>query len=156
MTMIRPTVVYGPGDARFLPKLIASVRSKPIRMVGDGKQTVDLVHVEDLARFVMQVLEQPCSFGRTYSLTNPANPSWNELLECVKRELKITTPIRHLPYAVAYRLAGLMEFFSRMRGTEPRLTRDTMRVVGRQYHYVTEAAQNEKGFTPTIDLLEGI
>jgi nucleoside-diphosphate-sugar epimerase len=124
-------------------------------MVGDGTQRVDLVHVDDLSRLLLRALEEPRAIGRAYNVTNPDNPSWNELLEAVEGELGVRTPVRHLPHALAFALAGLLELASAVTGTEPRLTRYSVRVMGKNYNYVADAAQSDIGFGDSIALPEG-
>jgi nucleoside-diphosphate-sugar epimerase len=156
LTIIRPTVVYGPGDDKFLPTLLQSLRSDRFRFFGDGEQTVDLIHVDDVAAFVLRVLEEPRSIGKIYNLTNLKNPSWNEMVQMVTSELGLPMPERHLAYSTAYRLAGIMEFLSHLTGKPPRLSRYSVRVVGRPYHYLIDAARQDLNFTPSIDLLAGL
>lgn len=156
LTIIRPTVVYVPGDNKFLPTLIENVRNPGFRIIGKGSQSVDLVHVEDVAAVVLRVLEDPRSIGKAYNLTNPANPSWDDMVRMVSSELGLPIPERHVPYRIAYLLAGIMERVSRLTGKPPRLNRYTVRVVGRQYHYLTNAAERDLGFAPSVGLLDGL
>jgi nucleoside-diphosphate-sugar epimerase len=154
LTMLRPTVIYGPGDDKFLPRLIENLRSGRARVIGRGNNTVDLVHVEDAADMVVRVLAEPRSIGRTYNLAHPANPSWRRLLEEAAGLLGVAPPRGHLPYAAAYVAAGLMEATAALTGAPPRLTRYAVRVVGRQYHYSCERARHELGFQCRRSLLE--
>jgi nucleoside-diphosphate-sugar epimerase len=156
LTIIRPTVVYGPGDNKFLPTLLANLQGGAFRIIGNGNQAVDLVHVDDLAALVLRVLNEPRTAGKAYNVTNPGNPSWNDMIRMVSSELGMPMPQRHLSFRTAYRLAGIMEWFSRLSRKAPRLNRYTIRVVGRSYHYLTDAAQRDLGFAPSIDLLDGL
>ena len=156
LTVIRPTVVYGPGDNKFLPTLLRNLRGGKFRVIGDGEQTVDLIHVDDLAAFVLRALEEPKTIGRTYNMTNRGNPSWNAMVKELCSVLAIPAPKRHISYRTAYRLAGIMEAVSAVTGKPPRLNRYSVRVVGRPYDYLIDAAQRELGFTPSIDLMTGL
>ena len=156
LTVIRPTVVYGPGDNKFLPSLLRNLESGRFRVLGDGEQAVDLVHVEDVAAFVLGVLEEPKTVGKVYNLTNPANPSWNEMLKALSAELGTPAPQRHISFSSAYRLAGIMEVVSHLTGKPPRLSRYSVRVVGRPYHYLVDAAKKDLDFGPSIDLIAGL
>ncbi|MBI5503271.1 MAG: NAD-dependent epimerase/dehydratase family protein [Deltaproteobacteria bacterium] len=156
LTMVRPTVIYGPGDDKFLPKLVENLRAGGVRIVGTGDNTVDLVHVNDAADFVALLLARPESIGRTYNLASPGNPTWKEFLREVARLAGVAPPSGRLPYTVAYGLAGCMEAVASLRGSEPRLTRYAVRVVGRQYRYATERARRELGFEPRVDLFTGV
>ena len=156
LSVIRPTVVYGPGENKFLPALLQNLRSGKFRTIGDGEQPVDLVHVDDLAAFVLRVLEEPRSIGRTYNLANPSNPSWNEMVKTLCAELGIPAPEKHISYGTAFRLAGYMELLSKLAGKPPRLSRYSVRLVGRPYNYLIDAARQELGFVPSIELLAGL
>ncbi len=155
-TIIRPTAVYGEGDNKFLPKLIENLESGKFKMMGDGSHTVDLVNVADVAEFVSVVLKNPESIGQTYNLANKENPTWNEFLKVVAEELGIPPTNKYIPYKLAYAAATLMELISKITGKPPRLSRYAVRLVGRQYFYVIDKAEKELGFTPSIDLFDGI
>ncbi len=156
LTMIRPTVIYGPGDDKFLPKLIENLRSGRARVIGSGQNPVDTIHVDDVVDFVVGILNDRRSFGRTYNLNHPANPTWAEFVAAVAEMVGVPPPRRRVPYAVAWVLAGLMELGARLSGRAPRLTRYAVRVVGRRYDYAVDRARDELGFEPRIDLLSGV
>jgi nucleoside-diphosphate-sugar epimerase len=62
---------------------------------------VDLVHVQDVADFVVQVLENERSYGEAYNVANPVNPSWNQFLKIAAAELDVPVPQRHISYPLA-------------------------------------------------------
>jgi nucleoside-diphosphate-sugar epimerase len=156
LTIVRPTVIYGPGDDKFLPKLMENMRSGKARIIGDGGNSVDLIHVDDVADFTSLILRDERTIGRVYNLTNPENPTWKEMLNVIASEMDLPAPEKHIPYSMAMVAAGIMEFISFFTRKPPRLTRYVVRVIGRQYHYSTERMQDELGFKPIIDLREGI
>ena len=147
---------HGPGDNKFLPSLLAEPAARGIPDHGDGTQSVDLVHVDDLVACVLRVRQEPRTAGKAYNLTNPQNPSWNEMIAMVCAETGLPLPRGHLPFRTAFLLAGIMELLSRLSGKPPRLNRYTLRVVGRPYRYLTDAAQRDLGFAPSIGLLDGL
>ncbi len=155
LVVVRPTVIYGPGDDKFLPKLVENLRAGTARIIGRGDNTVDLVHVDDVAAFLVLMLTDPRAAGQTFNLTDPATCTWRELLETVSDELGAACPRKHLPYGAALVVAGAMEAAARFTGSEPRLTRYAVRVIGRQYHYDTARAER-MGFAPTVELRRGI
>jgi nucleoside-diphosphate-sugar epimerase len=156
LTVLRPTAVYGEGDNKFLPKLIENLRSGKFRMMGDGSQSVDLVNVADVAEAVYLSLLRPESIGQTYNIANAKNPTWNKFLREVCKELDIPYKNKTISYKLAFRLAGLMEFFSIFSNKPPRLSRYAVRLVGRQYNYSIEKARKEIGFEPSTDIIEGM
>ncbi len=74
---LRFTNVYGPGMAHkdsFVPRLMRAARSgETVRIYGDGNQSRDLVHVEDVARGVLTAWTQqalgPLVIGAGRSVT---------------------------------------------------------------------------------------
>ncbi|MBT3218802.1 MAG: NAD-dependent epimerase/dehydratase family protein [Proteobacteria bacterium] len=155
LTILRPTVIYGPGDRLFLPKLAQNLRSGRARLIGTGENTVDAVHVNDVASFINEIIDDNESFDKIYNLNNPANPSWSEFVALVADELGVERPDRHLPYPLALAVAGAMEMVGKVTHKEPPLTRYAVRVVGRQYHYDTTAAE-QLGFGASMTLGDGI
>lgn len=152
VTILRPTVIWGPGDALFLPKLIENLRSGKVRIVGPGTNTVDAVHVYDVAEIVARALANSRAVGRTYNVNHPANPTWREWVTRVSASLGVPAPTGHLPYPVALAVAAVLEGVAALTGEPARLTRYSVRVIGRQYHYVVDRARDELGFTAQVTL----
>jgi nucleoside-diphosphate-sugar epimerase len=156
LTIIRPTMIYGPGDALFLPKVVENLTGGLMRIIGTGENTVNLIHVRDVADFVCRVLHEERSVGGVYNLTHPENPSWKAFLCGIATDLGVPPPDKHIPYRAALVVAGMMELASRLTGKPPRLTRYAVRNVGRQYTYLTDRMRKELGFIPSVDTVEGI
>ncbi len=156
LTVVRPTVIYGPGDDKFLPKLAENLRSGRARVIGSGANRVDAIHVDDAVDFLTHLLADPRAVGGVYNLNNPDNPTWSELVVLVARTIGVAPPRRHVPYGVALGLAALTEAFAYFRGRQPRLTRYAVRVIGRPYDYVTQRARDELGFVPRVDMRDAI
>jgi nucleoside-diphosphate-sugar epimerase len=156
LTVLRPTVLYGPGDDKFLPKLAENLKSGRARVIGRGDHRVDALHVDDAVDVILRVLADERSVGRTYNLNHPANPTWKEFVAIVAEALGVPPPRRHLPYPLALAAAGALELAARLRGGEPRLTRYAVRVVGRPTDYRVDRARRELGFAPRVELGDGV
>ncbi|MBI2572059.1 MAG: NAD-dependent epimerase/dehydratase family protein [Candidatus Schekmanbacteria bacterium] len=156
VTMLRPTVIYGPGDEKFLPKLAQNLLSGKARIIGDGDNSVDLIHVDDVALIVEQLLRREDTIGAVFNVTNPDNCTWRELLAAVADELGVSPPRTRLPYGAALIVAGALEWIAAIRGKEPALTRYAVRVIGRQYYYVVDRLQRDLGFVPCVEVRDGV
>jgi len=156
LTVIRPTVVYGPGDDTFLPGLIASIREGVFCHIGSGEHEANLIHVDDLGRFIWSVIHEPGTIGKTFNVTHPHNPSWIETVERVAGELGVPRPKKHLPYALALSMATGLEYLCRFSGRPPRLTRRTVRMMGRPHEYRTDRMERDMSFCPDISFADGI
>ncbi len=156
LTVLRPTVITGPGDDKFLGKVAENLRGGRARIIGSGSHRVDALHVDDIVTLLARVLADPRAVGRTYNVAQPANPSWSEFLRLFARELGVPPPTGRLPYGTALVLAGVLETLARMRGGEPRLTRYAVRVIGRPYFYPADRVKRELGFEPKRDLADAV
>jgi len=156
LTILRPTVIYGPGDDKFLPRLMDNLRGRRSPMIGSGKNRVDLIHVSDISQLITTVLATPASIGQAYNVTNPDNPNWQNFMGIVSTAMKQPAPTRKLPYSLALIVAGAMELWAKITGQDPKFTRYAVTVIGRHYHYNTDKMTKVLGFSPSIKLEEGI
>lgn len=155
-TVIRPTMIYGPGDPLFLPKLIENIATGRARIIGRGDHAVDAIHVKDAADFISLVLNRRDAIGRTYNLNHPNNPDWKQFIGATAAALSMPAPDRHIPYRQAMVLAALIELASWFTGKPPLFNRYGVRNVGRPYDYSTRRMTREMGFEPKIGLIGGI
>ena len=47
-TAIRPHLVWGPGDRNLIPRLLARGRERSLRIVGDGRNRVDISYIDNV------------------------------------------------------------------------------------------------------------
>jgi nucleoside-diphosphate-sugar epimerase len=156
LTMLRPTVVYGRGDRKFALNLIDLVRSGKAVLPGDGRNRVDLVHIDDLAELAVSALASREAIGRAYNVAVEDNPSLDELARELARLMGVKLELRYIPFPIAFSAAFLAEQAARITGKAPRLSRYSARVVGRSYSYIAERARRELGFAPRVSLFDGM
>jgi polyketide synthase len=156
LTVLRATVVYGRGNRQFALSLVDMVRGGAVTLPGDGGNSPDLLHVDDLADLICLVLRSPSSIGRTYNAAHAGNPTMRELVDEVARLLGVQPRVSFIPYRLAFCLAAVMELAGRLTGTPPRLSRYSVRVIGRAYDYAAERVERELGFRPRVSLFDGM
>jgi nucleoside-diphosphate-sugar epimerase len=83
-TIVRPPVVYGPGDRQTL-RLFRMARRGLVPLLGDGSQELSLVHAADLADALVAAAESPAAAGRTYHAAHPELVTQRALLEEIGR-----------------------------------------------------------------------
>ncbi len=96
---LRFTNVYGPGMAHkdsFVPRLMRAARDgHTVRIYGEGKQSRDLVHVEDVARGVLTAWTReargPLVIGAGRSVTVL------EMVEAARKATGVDLPVEHVP-----------------------------------------------------------
>jgi uncharacterized protein YbjT (DUF2867 family) len=79
-TIIRPSAMFGPGDALF-GMLADLARLLPILpLIGGGYTRLQPVFVEDVAEAIASILGDPGTVGRTYELAGPRVYTLRELV----------------------------------------------------------------------------
>ena len=80
--LVRPAVMFGPGDA-FLNPLLAMLRRLPVfPMFGSGATRLQPVYVEDVAEAVVRILRAPVT-SQLYELGGKRVYTYQELLRTI-------------------------------------------------------------------------
>jgi nucleoside-diphosphate-sugar epimerase len=159
---LRPHLIWGPGDRHLIPRLIERARRNQLRRVGDGKNQVDSIYVENAALAHVQAAEalRPGSpvCGSTYFLSQdePVNLwGWiNEILE-LGRVPKVT---KSISFPMAWRLGYLLESWHSIRNLpgEPRMTRFLAAQLAKSHYFDISRAKNDFGYRPRVSFSEGM
>lgn len=86
-TIVRPSAVYGPGDAngRFLQRLVeAAVRGAALPLTGSLETRLDFTAVEDLAAGIADAAGTAAAHGEAFNLTAGRSHSLGEAIEIVR------------------------------------------------------------------------
>ena len=159
---LRPHLIWGPADRHLLPRLLARARNGTLRRVGDGKNLIDIVYVENAAAAHLLAAERlmfnsPVC-GRAYFISQgePVN-CWrwiDELLAlaglpAIARSVSTTTARRAgTLWEATYRLLRIRR--------EPRMTRFLASQLGRSHWFDISAARRDFGYQPTISTAQGM
>jgi uncharacterized protein YbjT (DUF2867 family) len=108
-TIVRPSAMFGPGDALF-GTLAHLTRLLPVLpLIGDGHTRLQPVYVEDVAEAIARILADPATAGRTYELAGPTVYTLRELFGIALRIMGRRRLLLPVPFAVAEIQARLFE-----------------------------------------------
>jgi nucleoside-diphosphate-sugar epimerase len=155
---LRPHLIWGAGDPHLVPRILS--RAHRLRIIGDGKNRVDLTHVRHAAHahlLALDALARPGhpAAGRAYFISDGAPVTlweWiNTLLQRLERQ-----PIAARMSLTQARAAGWMLEMA-WRGLpflagEPPLTRFVATELAKDHWYSIAAARNRLGYAPKADL----
>lgn len=99
-TIFRPSLIYGKGFG-FFDRLMQSLRLCPPPLAplpGGGRTKFQPIAVEDVARCVLQSLENPDSVGKIYEIGGPEHLSYAEMLDALlsvlgEKRIKVPVPL---------------------------------------------------------------
>ena len=159
---LRPHLIWGPRDRHLIPKLIARAKSGRLRRVGDGKNLVDIVYVENAARAHLQAADsltpQSKVSGRAYFISQgePVNCwDWiNEILGLAGME-----PVgKSISLSAARKIGTVCEALwsiARLR-SDPPMTRFLAAQLATSHFFDISRARQDFGYQPAISTTEGM
>jgi uncharacterized protein YbjT (DUF2867 family) len=108
-TTFRPSFVFGKGGA--LPTFVKQVRYSPVvTVIGNGKQRIQPIWVDDVAEYFARALEVPAAANRLFELGGPDVVTWNELYRAIAKTLGKHRRLLHVPFPVARTGAKLTQW----------------------------------------------
>lgn len=156
---LRPHLVWGPGDRNVVPRVLALAKRGRLKIVGDGRNLVDVTHIDNVVDAHLQAEVAPAAVvgGRAYFITN-GEPivlwDWvNELL----RGLGLAPIERRVSLATAYRVGGVLEFVWRVLplAGEPPMTRFVAKELATHHWFRIDAARRDLGYVPRVSMAAG-
>lgn len=98
---LRFSNVYGPFSKRKTSVIArffkAILRDEPLVIYGDGNQTRDFVHVDDVSQGIVLALSTPGIGGEIFHLGSGTETSINNVLEELRRVLRLEFKVRYEP-----------------------------------------------------------
>jgi len=163
---IRPHVVFGPGDKRFLPAVLKRAKAGQLRLsVGlNNSKLSDFTYVDNLIDALLLADERltPGSpvAGQAYFVTNGEPLPFFEFVKRVLRELGLPKIVGAVPYPIAYAAAAFKEGLDTLRGgtldAEDGMTRFAVRYMVRHHYFDIAKAKRDLGYVPRIKLEQAI
>lgn len=118
--VLRPSALFGGGQG-LVVTLKALIRLPVIPLFGKGQTRLQPVHVNDVAKAVVQVLEDADAPGQIYELGGPQVFSYRELVEVVMRQMHRHRPLIAVPFPLWHMGARVLSVLP-----NPPLTRDQL------------------------------
>ncbi len=102
--ILRPSVVFGPGDAFFNRFAAMATLSPALPLIGGGHTRFQPVYVGDVAQAVAQAALDPAAAGRDYELGGPGVYTFKDLMTLLLAEISRRRLLVNVPFG----LAGLL------------------------------------------------
>ncbi|MGB5811385.1 MAG: NAD-dependent epimerase/dehydratase family protein [Polyangiales bacterium] len=165
---LRPHVVFGPGDRRFMPALLKQGKSGRLRVqVGRGVWLSDYTYVSNLIDAIILADEalakdglESVAAGEAYFITNGEPMPFWDFVRKVAARLGFP-PIKYrAPKSLVYAIASVKEGIDTLRGgtlsAEDGLTRFAIRYMCTHHYFSIDKARRELGYDPAVSVDEGI
>ncbi len=158
--VLRPHLIWGPGDNHLVPRIIG--RARHLRRVGDGRNLVDTVYIDNAADahvLAAEFLEtRPELSGRIYFISQgEPMPLW-EMINAILDAAGLPPVRKSISLRTAYRLGAVMEILYRFLRleNEPPMTRFVAKELALAHWFDIGAARRDLGYRPTVSTAEGL
>jgi nucleoside-diphosphate-sugar epimerase len=166
---LRPHLIWGVDDPHLVPRIIAQARAGRLRIIGTGRNRVDLVHVRNavdahlLAELALRKIpnsksqdSQPAA-GRAYFITNGEPVVLWDWINYLLRALGIPPVTKRLPLGAATAIGGVCEALWRLLplSGEPPMTRFVAKELATDHWFDLSAARRDLGYAPRVSMAEG-
>ncbi len=165
---LRPHVVFGPGDQRFLPALLKNAKAGRLRaQIGRGVWLSDYTYVTNMVDAVLLADEalakdglESIAAGAAYFITNGEPMPFWDFVRKVAARLGFP-PIKYtVPKSLMWGIAAIKEGIDTLKGgtlnAEDGLTRFAIRYMCTHHYFSIEKARRELGYNPSVSVEEGI
>ncbi len=160
LTIIRPALVYGPGDMHLL-RLYKGIAGGYFRIIGDGSNLIHPVYIDDLIDAMMKCLpEEGAAPGdgagpRVLNIAGERPVAFGEFCEAIAGAVGRRLPSMKIPKGIAAAAGGLFEAAHRVTRLTPPLTRETVKFMTSDRAYDIGRARASLGWEPRIGIGEG-
>ncbi|QDT06870.1 3 beta-hydroxysteroid dehydrogenase/Delta 5--_4-isomerase [Rubripirellula lacrimiformis] len=160
---LRPHLIWGPDDPHLLPRMLDRARKKRLRIVGDGTNRVDTVHVINAGAAHLDALDALAkdpdrSAGRAYFIAQDEPVNCWDWIANVCRFGGVAPPQKRISAAAAYRVGAVLEAVYRMTGKtdEPPMTRFVAAQLAHDHYFDISSAKDRLGYHVRIGMQDGL
>ena len=158
---LRPHLIWGVGDPHLVPRVLAQARRGRLRRVGEGKNRVDMVHVEnavDAHLLAETALKRSADLGgRAFFITNGepvALWDWINALLIALAEPPITKTLSLRSARLIGAICEATWLTFQLRG-EPPMTRFVAEELAKDHWFDISAARRDLGYAPRVSMADG-
>ncbi|MCG3182729.1 MAG: 2-alkyl-3-oxoalkanoate reductase [Planctomycetes bacterium] len=147
---LRPHLIWGAGDPHLLPRVLERAREGKLKQVGDGRNRVDITHVNDAADAHLLALENiERAAGKAYFISSETVELW-PWINAVLQRAGIAQLDAQVSAATAYRAGAVMEVVWRLLGisSEPPMTRFVAENLATSHWFKLDAARRDLSYRP--------
>ncbi|GIX00641.1 MAG: 3-beta hydroxysteroid dehydrogenase [Pirellulaceae bacterium] len=152
---LRPHLIWGAGDPHLFPRVIERAVAGKLRRVGDGRNLIDVVHVESAAQAHVAALQRLLDGdsqvnGRAFFLTDGAPIACWDWISQILQGAEVPVPQRSISFAAAYRIGAVFEatYALLRRRQEPPMTRFVAAQLALDHYFSIDAARRALGYSP--------
>jgi len=155
--IVRPRLIWGPGDTTIAPAVVAAVGAGRFRWIGGGRHLTATTHVDNAVEGLVRAAVSDRS-GRVWFVTDGAPVVFREFITALVATEGVDIPDRTIPPRMARALAATLEGtwgVLHLKGTPP-LTTTAVWLSSLEVTIDISRAREELGYHPVKDRPTGL
>jgi nucleoside-diphosphate-sugar epimerase len=161
LTIVRPTIFYGPGDDNgMLDKMARTIAAHRYAIVGDGQNVLHHTYVDDIVDGTLLAAEHPAASNEDFILAGPETTTLRELSVLVARAVGVRLPPVSIPLRVARVVASAIDTAARrgiaFQRREPPVNHEKLDVMTLPISFDIRKARSLLGYAPKVGYADGV
>ena len=108
-TILRPSLIYGPGD-QFTIRLAEIIRQSPVLpVIGSGKSKVQPIAIDDVVSCIVKAVSSDAFLNEIYEIGGPEQLSYEEVTRAIAGAMGVTRTAIHVPMLFMRPMARVLE-----------------------------------------------
>lgn len=153
--IIRPGLVYGPGDLHLLG-FFRSIQRGVFRPIGRAPVWLHPVYIDDMSDAMLRAAENPYAVGEAFNIAGRQPVTLLSLSQEIAKSLGVATPRGWIPLPIARTVAAVGDTLPAALRHRAPLTTSRLDFLTHSRMYRVEKAQRLLDFTAETSLAEGI
>ncbi|WP_210505232.1 NAD(P)-dependent oxidoreductase [Naasia sp. SYSU D00057] len=158
VVVVRPHLVWGPGDPQLVARIVERARSRRLPLLGSGAALIDTTYVDNAASALLAALERAeAVHGGSYVVTNGEPRPVAEMLAGICAAAGAPAPSWSVPPGLARAAGGAVEAVWRIRPgeDEPPMTRFLADQLSTAHWFDQRRTRADLQWRPQVSLDEG-
>jgi nucleoside-diphosphate-sugar epimerase len=155
ISVVRPGLVYGPGDLHLLG-FFRAIKKGLFRVIDGGKALFHPVYIDDMVVAMLLCAEQSRAIGRVYNIAGDHPVTICELATAIAHAQGRDLPAGSIPLWFANLASDIFAIMPGMRGEQAPLTRSRVQFLTHSRIYDISRARSELSYSPVVGLEEGM
>jgi nucleoside-diphosphate-sugar epimerase len=160
---LRPHLIFGPGDKNIIPRLVQAHKENRLKQVGDGRNLVDVLYVENAALAHIQAFNKldknsPVA-GKAYFLGQERPVILWEFIDKILNIHGLPPVKKKVSGKKAYMVGKVIEAglgMLKKYDVDPPMTRFVALQLSKSHYFDHKNAFNDFGYHPPIGIEEGL
>lgn len=160
---LRPHLIWGPGDPHLIPRILERAKQQKLKIVGDGDNLVDVIHVKNAAAAHIQAMEALIEgvgiSGNAYFIAQERPVNLWDFINSILSLKGLPLVTDRVSFKSAYRIGRILEWVYRFFGIvrpEPPMTRFVAMQLAKSHYFKHDKAVKDFGYKIQISIEEGL